>query len=79
LKQGDIVSARLMLERAANAGNAEAALKLGMTFDQDFLAYSGVRGIAPDTGQARAWYDRANELGSTEAASYLGRLASTPK
>jgi hypothetical protein len=75
LKDGDILSARLLLRRAANAGNAQAALELGMTFDPVFLAERGVVGFAPDVAQARGWYERAVELGSTEASRFLERLA----
>ena len=79
LKHGDIASARLLLERAAIAGNAQAALELGLTFDRGFLGQSEVRGIGADVGQAREWYDRAIKLGSTEAARHLERLSSLPK
>jgi hypothetical protein len=72
---GDIVAARLALRRAAAAGNAQASLMLGMTFDPAVLAEQGVFGLAPDEGQARAWYQRAAELGSTEAQRRLERLA----
>ena len=75
LKDGDILSARLLLKRAASAGNAQAALKLGMTFDPFFLAERGVVGFAPDVAQARGWYERAVELGSTEASRLHERLA----
>jgi hypothetical protein len=75
LKIGDIAAARLALRRAAAAGNALAALSLGMTFDPAVLAEQGVLGLAPDEEQARAWYQRAAELGSTEAARRLERLA----
>jgi hypothetical protein len=75
LKNGDIPAARLLLKRAASAGNASAALKLGMTFDPVFLAQQGVVGFAPDVAQARVWYVRAIELGSTEAPRLLERLA----
>ena len=75
LKDGDILSARLLLKRAASAGNAQAALKLGMTFDPVFLAERGVIGFGPDVDQARGWYERAAELGSTEASRLLERLA----
>ncbi len=34
---GDVASARLFYERAADAGNGEAALRLGETFDPNFL------------------------------------------
>jgi TPR repeat protein len=75
LKIGDIAAARLALRRAAAAGNAQAALSLGMTFDPAVLAEQGVLGLAPDEEQARAWYQRAAELGSTEASRRLERLA----
>ena len=76
LENGDIASARLLLKRAANAGNAQAALELGMTFDPVFLARRGILGFAPDVPQAREWYDRAMKLGSAEASRHLERLAS---
>jgi hypothetical protein len=79
LIRGDIASARFLLKRAAIAGNAHAALEVGMTFDQAFLAQWGVVGIASDSAQAREWYDRAIKLGSTEATRHLERLASVPK
>jgi TPR repeat protein len=79
LKRGDIVSARLLLERAAVAGNARAALALGLTFDPTVLARSGVPGIASDVGQAREWYERAIKLGSIEATRHLEELSSMPK
>jgi hypothetical protein len=75
LKTGDIASARLLLRRAANADSAEAALALGATFDESLLAELGVLGLRPDAVQARAWYRKAAELGSTEASRRLERLA----
>ncbi len=75
LEHGDIASARLLLRRAANAGSAQAAFTLGGTFDPVFLAEKGVLGFAPDAAQASAWYQRAMELGSTEASRRLERLA----
>ena len=53
LKRGDILSARLLFERAAIAGDAQAALKLGWTFD--VLTRSEALGIAADVAQARQW------------------------
>ena len=73
LKDGDILSARLLL-KAASTGNAEAALRLGMTFDPVFLTERGVVGFVPDIAQARIWYERAAELGSAEAPRLLQRL-----
>jgi hypothetical protein len=75
LKIGDIAAARLALRRAATAGNAQAALTLGMTFDPAVLAEQGVLGLTPDEEQARTWYQRAADLGSSEAKRRLERLA----
>src|SRR5262245_34620229 len=75
----DVGSARLLLKRAALAGNAHAALAFAKTFDQAFLAEWGVLGLAPDAAQAREWYDRANKLGATEASRHLERLARMPQ
>ena len=71
ITQGDIAAARLMLTRAAEAGNARAALALGATFDPDMLRKLGVLGVAPDAAQARAWYAKAAEYGSGEATRRL--------
>jgi TPR repeat protein len=75
IEQGDIASARLMLTRAAEAGDARAALALGTTYDPDVLRKLGVIGVAPDAAQAHAWYTKAVELGSPDAALRLERLA----
>jgi hypothetical protein len=63
---GDVASARLLLRRAAAAGNAEAAFVLGTTFDPLVARRMGIiGGMEPDVGRARQWYERAAELGST--------------
>jgi hypothetical protein len=77
LKSGDFASARLLLRRAAEAGNANAALKLGATFDPAFMHALGAIGIAPDIAQARQWYEKAVELGSDDARQRLARLGQT--
>jgi TPR repeat protein len=73
---GDLVTARLVLRRAAEAGNADGALALGMTYDPAMLEKIGVRGLVADIDQARAWYEKARELGSAEALHRLELLAS---
>ena len=62
--QGDIASARLMLTRAAEAGDARAALALGALYDVNVLPKLGVIGVAADAARARAWYEKAAEFGS---------------
>jgi hypothetical protein len=75
VKKGDIPSARIALRRAASAGDAQASLALGMTFDPVFLGEQGVLGFASDVAQARSWYEKATQLGSAEASRRLARLA----
>ena len=81
----DIHNARLVLQQAADAGNATAALELGQTYDP--LAPSatvrwGVQHIPDrrtfDVVMARKWYEKARDLGSAEAAVRLEKLKSVP-
>jgi TPR repeat protein len=75
LRTGDIAAARVAFQRLAEAGNVEAALALGKTFDPRFLAQHYVIGVVGDEAKARAWYQRAMELGSTEAKGILAQMA----
>jgi hypothetical protein len=68
---GDVVTARIAFQRAAEAGNAKAAVALGATYDPTALAKLGVVGISADVEQARSWYQRAEKLGSPEAKQRL--------
>lgn len=71
LRIGDLASARLFYERAATAGDGRAALRLGATFDPDFLDRSGLRNLKGDAAAARSWYSRALDLSSAEARRQL--------
>jgi TPR repeat protein len=71
---GDIASARLYYERAANAGEPGAALRLGETFDPAFLGRANIRGVQGDPVAAARWYRRAFELGAREAEELLNTL-----
>ena len=72
---GDLVAARLVYQRAAEAGDAAAALALGATFDPAVLAKIGVSGMGADVEKARSWYEKAKEFGSPEAPRRLEMLA----
>jgi len=72
---GDLVTARTVFQRAAEAGDASAAVALGATYDPIVLAKLGVVGISPDVEKARSWYQRAESLGSPEARRRLEVLA----
>jgi len=74
LATGDIPAARLLLERAADAPDANAALMLAQTYDPDVLGTSDVRNIIPEPAKARAWYQKAAELGSSDAQRRLAQL-----
>ncbi|HVY57064.1 MAG TPA: hypothetical protein VHA77_04365 [Xanthobacteraceae bacterium] len=75
IAMGDIAAARLVLRRAAEARNARAALALGATYDPVILRQLRVVGFSPDVAQARAWYEKAAEFGSSEAARRIDQLA----
>jgi TPR repeat protein len=76
LSIGDIASARLFYERAANAGDALAAVRLGETFDPGFLARAHLRAVQPDSRVAVSWYRRARDLGVADAEILLKSLES---
>jgi TPR repeat protein len=67
LALGDISSARLFYEHAADAGEGRAALRLGNTFDPAFLEFARLH-MRGDSAMAESWYRRARELGDTNAA-----------
>jgi len=73
LKSGDVASARLVFNSLANAGIADAALALATTYDPRYLAQHNLIGVAGDETKAHQWYQRASELGSTEARRILAR------
>jgi TPR repeat protein len=74
LGAGDIPAARLLLRRAADAQDPTAALMLAQTYDPDVLGTQDVRNINPDPEMARTWYQKAAQLGSTDAQRRLAQL-----
>jgi hypothetical protein len=74
IASGDLAAARLMLQRAADANHAEAALALGATYDPFVLRELKVYGFTPDAAMARVWYEKAIELGSPAAPGRLEML-----
>jgi hypothetical protein len=73
LAMGDIFAARLLLERAADV-EGEAALMLGTTYDPAVVGNHDMRSITPDPAMARQWYQKAAELGSSDARRRLSQL-----
>jgi len=71
---GDIAAARLLLERAADAQEASAALLLAQTYDPAVLGAPDMRSITPDPAMARDWYRKAAQFGSPEAQQRLAQI-----
>lgn len=76
MTDGDVVTARLLLQRAAEAGSADAALALGASFDPLIIKQAGAIGVETDAAEARRWYQQAAALGSDAASKQLAKLAS---
>src|SRR5215831_1886313 len=76
MANGDVAGARLMYQRAAEAGEALAAFALAETYDPLVLRKLNAKGgIAPDIALAHRWYEKARDLGSATAPERLERLA----
>jgi hypothetical protein len=71
---GYFAGARAYFRRAAEAGSGEAALLLAATYDQEFIDKIGAHGIKADPKEARAWYERAKQLGVEGAEEKLKAL-----
>jgi hypothetical protein len=71
---GDIEAVRIALSRMIESGNASAAVDLGSTYDPNILDALGVRNVPADVAKARVWYQRAQQMGSPDAAGLLEGL-----
>jgi hypothetical protein len=76
LSEGDVGAARNLLQHAAEARDARAALALGATYDPIMLVILQAQGVAADLSLARDWYKKASEFGSREALERLNVLTS---
>lgn len=74
LADGRVGPARLLYERAADMGLAQAAMALAATYDTAELTRPNLRGVRPDANEAKRWYERARQLGAREAEARLLRL-----
>ena len=73
---GDVASARLFYERAAEQGSAVAARAVGETYDPIVLEEEHVRGVRGDQRKAEDWYRKAILGGDATAVDRLHRLVS---
>ncbi|HEX2887877.1 hypothetical protein [Vineibacter terrae] len=78
LSQGDIGSARAMLERAAEMGSVRAAFALAETYDPLILSTWRTYGTRGDAAKAREFYAKAQAGGVAEATVRLEALRREP-
>jgi hypothetical protein len=76
---GDVASARLFYQRAANTDDGTAALRLGESFDPAFLQRAHLVRVPGDQQKAMYWYLRASELGNDDAKVLLKSMGYTDK
>lgn len=74
LGSGDLDMARTFYQMAFERGSAEAAIRMGWTFDPQYFQRIGLRGEASPR-EAILWYQEALRRGSTQASSRLSDLA----
>jgi uncharacterized protein YhaN len=74
LAQGNIVAARIVLERAAESGNAQASFMLAETYDPAVLSSWGAYRTRGERAKAREHYIRAQSGGIQEAKARLEAL-----
>jgi hypothetical protein len=75
LDEGDVASARLLLEHIARKGSGKGALALAQTYDPAFLRSINTLGLRPNPEKAREWYQVAADLGEDTARERLSALS----
>ena len=76
LTAGDIEGARILFGRLADSGIADGAFAIAQTYDARYLTKLKVVGVVGDELKAHAFYQRAAQLGSVEAAHMLEQTVS---
>jgi hypothetical protein len=75
LASGNVTVARLCYQSAAELGWAPAAVALGGTYDPNELGrLTVIGGSQADAEKAKVWYNKARQLGASEADVRLLRL-----
>jgi TPR repeat protein len=76
---GEVVKARMVFKRVAEAGQGNGAFALAETYDPLVLGELRLRDeIMPDLALAHTWYERAMDLGSLDARDRMSRLTKLP-
>jgi hypothetical protein len=74
IRDGDILGARLILERTIEGGDAKALLALAETYDPKALIRMNAKGVKGDAAHARKLYGQALARGVSEARARMEAL-----
>lgn len=76
LSSGDIASARLLFERAYEAGDSRGAKHMAMTYDPAYHTEFPIAGLTADRDLAEMWYDRADAMPEVQTVDIAESAAS---
>ncbi len=68
MKDGDILDARRLYQKAVALGDAEAALAMGRSYDPIYFARIDKKNAEPDAARAFDWYRKAMDGGAAQTA-----------
>ncbi len=68
MKEGDILEARRLYQKAVGLGDPEAALAMGRSYDPIYFARIDRKNAEPDAARAFDWYRKAMDGGATQTA-----------
>jgi TPR repeat protein len=68
MKEGDILEARRLYQKAFALGDPEAALAMGRSYDPIYFARIDKKNAEPDAAKAFDWYRKAMDGGASQTA-----------
>ena len=68
MKEGDILEARRLYQKAVALGDPEAALAMGRSYDPIYFARIDKKNAEPDAAKAFDWYRKAMDGGASQTA-----------
>ncbi len=68
MREGDILEARQLYQKAVVLGNPEAALAMGRSYDPIYFARIDKKNAEPDAAKALDWYRKAMDGGAVQTA-----------
>jgi len=68
MKEGDVLEARRLYQKAVALGDPEAALAMGRSYDPIYIARIDRKNAEPDAAKAFDWYRKAMDGGASQTA-----------